>query len=139
MPGTGCQGLTIPGDECEQGIDELFLQYKPEGPIILWEELLWKEKGVALLGRGGIWNSYSTPWFSFFVSHRLLLLTTGRLDRQEERATGLQQLGCISRSSSSLGGFVPVFPHVGPNGWSLQPPIDSTCPPVGAANSGGWA
>ena len=52
MPGTGCQGLTIPGEECEQGIDELFLQYKPEGPIILWEELLWKEKGVALLGRG---------------------------------------------------------------------------------------
>ena len=52
MPGTGCQGLTIPEEECEQGIDELFLQYKPEGPIILWEELLWKEKGVALLGRG---------------------------------------------------------------------------------------
>jgi hypothetical protein len=52
MPGTGCQGLTTPGEECEQGLDELFLQYKPEGPIkykpsegpvILWEELLGKE------------------------------------------------------------------------------------------------
>ena len=111
MPGTGCQGLTIPEEECEQGIDELFLQYKPEGPIILWEELLWKEKGVALLGRGesGI-PILPFGFLLFFVSHPLLLLTTGRLDRQEERATGLQQLGCISRSSSSLGGFVSVFP-----------------------------
>jgi hypothetical protein len=140
MPGTGCQGLTIPEEECEQGIDELFLQYKPEGPIILWEELLWKEKGVALLGRGesGI-PILPFGFLLFFVSHPLLLLTTGRLDRQEERATGLQQLGCISRSSSSLGGFVPVFPHVGPNGWPLQPPSDCTCPPVGAADCGGWA